>query len=158
MSKSVSREIIAKIVTGVGVLFTSTIAVVIGLQIFTRTVFNKPFTWPEELSQILLIAITFLGTGMAEKHNAHIKVEFIFNIISKKASIIILSIGKLFTLFFISCMFVGEKSLLPRIMFLKTPAARIPYIWLHVLILFGFIVWAFYVIMSIKDLIQAFKD
>jgi TRAP-type C4-dicarboxylate transport system permease small subunit len=158
MKKMSTANLAEKLITTVGSTFTLIIALVIGLQIFTRTFFNRPFPWPEELSQVLLITIVFLGTGIAEKYDHHIKVEFIFDRVSRKTAIAISLVGRLLTLFFIICMLLGETSLLPRIMPLKTPAARIPVYYLHILILMGFGFWIFYIFLSLKKLIQSYRS
>lgn len=158
MEKMTFRDKLAKVITAIGATLTFVIGTIIGLQIFTRTFFNRPLSWPEELSQFLLIALTFLGTGIAEREDAHIRVEFIFSKISKRKGILIRLVGRVFTLFFLICMLLGEKSLIPRIIFVKSPAARVPYIWLHLIIIVGVICWTLYVFLTSKELIGAYRE
>ncbi|NIS63070.1 MAG: TRAP transporter small permease subunit [Proteobacteria bacterium] len=158
MGKMAFRDKLAKVITAIGATFTFVIGTIIGLQIFTRTFLNRPLSWPEELSQFLLIALTFLGTGIIEREDAHIRVEFIFTKTSKSKGILIRLVGRVLTLFFLICMLLGEKSLIPRVIFVKSPAARVPYIWLHLIIIMGVICWTLYVFLTSKELIRAYRE
>ncbi|WP_432257087.1 TRAP transporter small permease [Limimaricola sp. AA108-03] len=54
------------------------LAFVVFLQFFTRYVLNDSLGWTEEIARFLLIAVTFTGSVMAVRKNAHIAVEFLY--------------------------------------------------------------------------------
>lgn len=62
--------------------FTTLITVA---QVVTRYGFNHPLTWPEELSTLLLVWITFVGASLLLKREKHIEIDFFTNYFSKKA-------------------------------------------------------------------------
>jgi len=148
-------EIIEKIISIFQVILLSTIVIVIGAQIISRTAFNMPLEFSEELSMFILIAVVFLGVGIIEKHNEHIKVEFIYELISQKKQNILLLASKLLTLFIILAIINGERQLFPRVMKLRTTAAGIPYIWLHSIIVISCILWIFFLVFT---MLQSIKD
>ncbi|UOQ83675.1 TRAP transporter small permease [Gracilibacillus salinarum] len=57
------------------------LAVLVVLQVTTRFVINVPLSWTEELAKYLMIYIVFLGSGLAMRHNQHIAIDFLFEIV-----------------------------------------------------------------------------
>lgn len=66
------EEILASLFFGVGVLL-------IFYGVVMRYVFNNPQAWVEEVSRYSIIWGTFLGFGMALKHNQHIQVDILYD-------------------------------------------------------------------------------
>jgi TRAP-type transport system small permease protein len=54
------------------------LAFVVFLQFFTRYVLNDSLAWTEEIARYLLMAVAFVGGGMAVRRMSHIHVEFLF--------------------------------------------------------------------------------
>jgi len=131
------------------------IVLIIGFQIFSRTLLNNPFDWPEEVSQLLLIFVVFFGASLIEKEDAHVKVEYIYSRVSKKLAKILKIISKTFSLLIALMIFNGELELFPKIADLKSKAARIPYSWIHIVIISGTILWGLY---SIYTLILIYRE
>ncbi|WP_274423207.1 TRAP transporter small permease [Chelativorans sp. YIM 93263] len=63
---------VRRIVDGLLVSALAIIAVVLCLQVVMRYVFHSALPWPEELSQFLLVGLTFLGSWSALEHGRHI--------------------------------------------------------------------------------------
>ena len=59
------------------------------MQVVTRYGFNHPLTWPEELSTLLLVWITFVGASLLLKREQHIEIDFFTNYFPKKAQKVI---------------------------------------------------------------------
>ncbi len=139
---------IEKILFLLGTIATLGMAVVIFLQITARYLFNSPLPWPEEMAQFLFIIAVYLGVGLLEKDNAHIRCEFLLNKLSKKAETWFFIFGKVLTIFIIGGFLAGERTLLERVKNLSTPAAQVPLLWLHVFILFGLGCWLVYLLVT----------
>jgi TRAP-type transport system small permease protein len=77
-----------------GVAFVTfwALAVVVFLQFFTRYVLNDSLGWTEEGARYLLIAVTFLGGGMAVRRNANIRVEALHAFLPQRLSLLLLVI------------------------------------------------------------------
>ena len=71
------------------------LAVTVFLQFFTRYVLNNSLPWTEEGARYLLIAVTFLGGGLAVRRRAHIAVEFFHNYLPLGASNALLLVADL---------------------------------------------------------------
>lgn len=152
-------KLLEKIIDIVEMFFLSAIVVVIGWQIFSRTVFNKPLDFPEELSQFLFIAIVFLGTSVVERHNEHIRVEFLFTRMPRKVQAAIQFVAKICTFLIVLAILNGERQLFPRIFALKTRAAGIPYTWIHTIIVISCLFWMISLIFTLThDLLKRSKE
>ena len=57
------------------------------IQIFTRYILNFSFSWNIELSRYTFVWLTFVGAAYVRKHNSHIKIEILFNLINDKLSL-----------------------------------------------------------------------
>jgi TRAP-type C4-dicarboxylate transport system permease small subunit len=65
-----------KVETFLATGFLGLIVASIVLQILTRLISGRSFSWPEELSVILFIYVTFLGAGALYKKRAQIGVDY----------------------------------------------------------------------------------
>jgi TRAP-type C4-dicarboxylate transport system permease small subunit len=126
----------------------------IGAQIFSRKFFNLPLEFPEELSLFIFIAVVLLGISIVEKENTHIKVEFLYERLSEAGKKIVYVSGKLLTAALVTAILNGERQLLPRIYHLKTTAAGIPYLWIHIIIVLSCLFWLFAIVCT---LVRVFK-
>ena len=132
---------IKKTINIIQIILISILVSSIGSQIFSRKFLNRPLVFPEEVSMFILVALVFLGVNIVEIDNNHVKVEFILAKSSSYFNKIIKLFSKILTFILIIAILNGEKDLFPRIVNLKTTAASIPYLWLHIIILFSCITW-----------------
>lgn len=146
---------ILKIVDYTNILIVFSMLSIITLQIISRSFFNSPFDWPEEVSQLLLIFIVFLGASLIEKNDDHVKVEYIYTRISNKSKNILKYISKIFSLIIVWKIILGEIETFPRIVDLKSKAARIPYTWIHTIIIIGTLLWG---VAALYRLVLLFKE
>ncbi|WP_431857531.1 TRAP transporter small permease [Azospirillum sp.] len=71
------------------------LAFTVFLQFFTRYVLNNSLPWTEEGARYLLVAVAFLGGGLAVRRRAHIAVEFVHNYLPLGASNAVLLLADL---------------------------------------------------------------
>jgi TRAP-type C4-dicarboxylate transport system permease small subunit len=83
------NEYIGKIEYLVALLLMGFTTLITVAQVVTRYGFNHPLTWPEELSTLLLVWITFVGASLLLKREQHIEIDFFTNYFSQKAQKII---------------------------------------------------------------------
>ncbi len=68
--------VLNRIIDAVLVVALATIAAVLVLQVALRYLWHAPLPWPEELSQFLLVMISFLGMYRAFTENMHIRIAW----------------------------------------------------------------------------------
>lgn len=56
-------------------LLVAGLLVVVNLQIFARYIFSHPFIWPEEVSRLLLVWMTFVGAAALTRRGADLAVD-----------------------------------------------------------------------------------
>lgn len=97
------------------------------LQVVTRYVFNAPLVWTEELSATLLIWLTFLGAAAIERENGHVRLQTVDEILPEWAARKLYALYDLFILFWLGCLIYAGVALVRQLDFEMTPALRIPY-------------------------------
>lgn len=80
---------------------------IMSLQVFMRYVMNSSLAWPEELSRYLFIWICFIGISYSTREDLHLKVDIVFEYISKRMKNILLIISDLSILIFSIFMIIG---------------------------------------------------
>ncbi len=80
----------------------SSMALLIGVQVFSRYVLNHSLFWSEEVGRICLVWITFLGGSAAYRRHAHIGIDFFANLLPpqlrRASEILVLTASLLFFL------------------------------------------------------------
>ena len=66
-----------RVVDWLEIAITILIVGVIGLQIITRSIFNLPLDFPEEVACFSLIVMVFVGLPIVERYDSHLRVEFL---------------------------------------------------------------------------------
>lgn len=64
------------------VLF-SLMTFLVGIQVFSRFIFNLPLEWSEELARFVFIWLVYISISLAAKHNSHLKMEIGQKVLSK---------------------------------------------------------------------------
>jgi len=99
--------------------------VLTGLQVVMRYVFNAPLTWPEEISSMLLIWLTFLGAAAVARRNVHLRVELLEELAGERAIRALYLVFDVVILAFLIYLIVGGIELVQQLEFERTPALRI---------------------------------
>lgn len=88
---------------------------VVGLQILTRwvlgTIIGSSLPWTVNLSQMLLVYVTFLGAAVASQKRQHISLDLLVSRLSDRAIRILTGVRTLLILAFISVMVSGAYPL-----------------------------------------------
>jgi len=82
--------------------------VVGGMQVLFRYAFNRPLTWPEELSGFLLIWMTFLVADILVKRKGHVEVEYFADKLSPRAQVIVSMVVNLYIIAFLVFLIVAS--------------------------------------------------
>jgi len=121
-----------------GMLLLGLMFIIVVLQVFCRYVLNNALSWPEELSQPLMVWAAFLGASMGLKRRLHIGMTFILNLFSPLVRAIIQLAMEFLILVFAGAMvrygwaisiFVGSRQL--------SPYLNIPYFYFYTSIAAG---------------------
>ena len=57
------------------------IVAVVALQVVGRYLLPNPFIWPEEVTRLMLVWLTFIGGAAVTRHGAHIAVDLVLDLL-----------------------------------------------------------------------------
>lgn len=129
---------IEEFILGFGVIAMA--AVLIG-NVISRTLLNSSWTFAEEVGQMLLITITFIGTSYAARKGKHVRMSAIFDAVPIKVQKIIYHIiclttsVSMFFLTYIAYQYMMNVHRISRV----TPALRMPMSIIVAVVAFGFL-------------------
>jgi len=120
--------------------------VLASLQIITRYVFGQQFVWTEELSAVLLIWLTFLGAAAIERDNGHVRLHTLDELLPGRVTRWIYAVYDVAILFWLGCLIYGGYALLGQLNFEMTPALKIPYRYVMIVVPIAAALMALYVL------------
>lgn len=82
------------------VLSLISFVIIMGLQVFMRYVVNYSLAWPEEISRYIFIWFAFIGVSYSVRTNSHLRIDILFQYLSKKMIRVVETISDVFFLFF----------------------------------------------------------
>ena len=101
-------------------------------NVISRKLFNHSWSFAEELSQFILVIITFMGISYAARRGRHIRMTAFYEMVGEKAKrilMIVISLTTMIILFYLSyhaLLFVLKVKGYGRV----TPALRLPFYWM----------------------------
>lgn|SRR5690554_5312393 len=117
-------------------------AIILIGNVISRTIFQKSWSFAEEVGQTLVIITTFIGVGYAARKNKHISMSAIYDMLPEKvqkAFMLIISSVTSISLFYLSYLSIQYTKRVKELMRV-TPALRIPMYLICGLVSIGFIV------------------
>ncbi len=101
-------------------------------NVVSRKLFNHSWSFAEELSQFILVIITFMGISYAARRGRHIRMTAFYEMVGEKVKrilMIVISLTTMAILFYLSyhaLLFVLKVQGYGRV----TPALRLPFYWM----------------------------
>lgn len=125
------------------------------LQVFWRYALNAPLSWPEEVSRLLLIWLTYIGALVAPQSRLHVSVDVVYNRLSPSARRAADLVGDLLGAGFFGALLVGGLELT-----YTTAGIRLPALQLPLNLIFGLmpVVGAIQLHLHVASAIHRFRD
>ncbi len=137
------------IVDGLEIVLNLLILGVVGAQIVTRTFFDYPLKFAEEVAVYALIAMIYGGVCIVEKEDTYLRIDIFLDRMPKAGKTLIYLMSRLSILVLVGTIILGELELFPRIIKLTTHAAGIPYSWLHTWIIIFTGLWGLWALANL---------
>lgn len=118
------------------------------IQVITRKLFNDPLAWPEELSLIAMIWITFFGAYQCTIEDNHLKMDFLQSKIPEKLRPFLSIIAKGFVVWFLIVTCYMGFSFIQQTGNIKMPVSGLP-MWIPY-----WIIWFSFFLMLIDFVAQ----
>ena len=133
------------------------ILVVVVVEVTSRFIFHYPVPWGAEVSQTLLVWITFVGSAAAFLRNDHISIDFLAERLPHNARVVLRRFNLLVILTFLLCGTLSGIRVVSRTWRGTTAALRIPagVIYLALPVSFAMMaVFALWMLFAGKDRIE----
>lgn len=124
-------------------------------QVIARYVLNTPLAWIEEVSVIMLIWMTFIGSAWLVRKDQHIRVETLDEFASPRFRLIAYTVYDIISIVFLILLAVGGYHLIDNMRFDRTPALRIPYSYIVAIVPVMSVLMAFYFCHAIYKRVSA---
>lgn len=140
-----------------GLVMTSMFAILFA-QVLLRRFFNHPLSWPEEISLIALVWITFVGAFQISLNGQHLKMDVLENYISEKVKNILQIIATVFIIFFLGITIYFGFPFIQKVGGTEMPITKIPMYVPYYIILFSFILMLLeYIYQFVESLLLLLK-
>ncbi len=134
-----------------------TLSTLMVTAVFYRYVLNNSIYWSGEVSRILLVFISFLGSTVAYKHKAHIGIDiFIEKLAGRNKKALNFTIELFFLLFWL-LVFVESFKLMPIFLMQTTATLEIPYAYFFSAVPISSLLWIIHIINNIFSIIAGNK-
>lgn len=108
-------------------------------QVIMRKFFNYPLSWPEEVSLIALVWITFIGAFQVSLHHKHLKMDLLEQHFSFKTKKLLHIVATLFVTFFLGATIYYGFPFIKTVGGTEMPITKTPMYVPYYLILISFI-------------------
>jgi C4-dicarboxylate transporter DctQ subunit len=78
-----------RVTLGINIIIVFAMMVVVVYGVIMRYIFNLPLRWVAELSEFMMVALTFLALAYVQRRRKHISITFVIERQSEKAKAII---------------------------------------------------------------------
>lgn len=118
------------------------------IQVFTRKFLNDPLSWPEELSLVAMIWITFFGAYQCTVEGSHLKMDLLQDRLVGKQKTIVAILSKCIVIWFLVVTCYWGFDFIQQAGKTKMPVSGIP-MWVPY-----WIIWTSFFLMMIDYVIQ----
>jgi TRAP-type C4-dicarboxylate transport system permease small subunit len=102
------------------------IACACALQVFCRYALNAPLRWPEELSRLLLVWLTYLGALVLPESGLHVAVDVVHRRLSPRWRLVTEVLADTLAVAFFGVLVVAGLSLMRSMTDIRLPALQLP--------------------------------
>ncbi|WP_111735444.1 TRAP transporter small permease [Roseovarius amoyensis] len=130
-------------------------ALVVGANVALRYLTNNSLPWADEVARYLMIWMTFVGAGLALRRGGHVAISNLQDVLPTRAQIILRTGIVLALLAFFIFMIVTGQEYMTRMQYQKTPALRLPFIYVYAAMPIGFALLGVHLLLIAREFILA---
>lgn len=152
-------DLLGRVLSPFDILLTAGVVVItleVLVEVAFRYVLQKPLAWGAEVSQTLLVWITFIGAALALYRGEHMVISLLVNKLSSpRARRAVLALGHLTVLAFLVLGFWAGWLVVDRTWSMRTTTLQIPAGVLYLAFPSGCLLM---IIVALRDLVQVWKE
>jgi len=127
-------------------------------QVVSRYVFQAPPVWTEEVSRFSLVWLILLGSSVCIRKSRHFNVDYITQLLSKKAVYILNILLSLLIVGFLTVAFYFGIEVMSNSLYVTSPALGIPMAYIYLVFPIGFGVNLMEAVIVVFELIKYGPD
>jgi TRAP-type C4-dicarboxylate transport system permease small subunit len=138
-------------------LIVAMIAAMVALvfaNVVGRYLFNRSFIWAEELSQYLMVWVTFLGAGLALRYGRHVAMDLLHSVLPDPAARALRAALALVTIAFLLALTVLGFQLVVFAWPQETPAMNISAGLPYLAVPLGALVYLVHILLMFRDIVD----
>ena len=141
----------------IGTVIFLALTVLLFIQVITRYVFGRAFTWSEEVGVVMFVWLIYLGAAAAARTRQHLRIDAVLNIMPFKVKRVVLILTNVAAMFFCAYTIPPIVSVVTDLAnsHAKNPITGIPKAFSYVIIP---ICLALMIIRFLQDTIQLAKE
>ncbi|MDO9574545.1 MAG: TRAP transporter small permease [Candidatus Contubernalis sp.] len=117
-------ERIINVMAGVSAIFILFILLSICAEVIMRYFFKSPLLWSIEISEYLLLCLTFMGAPWVLRHNGHVRLETIVDMLGAGSKKVLYYVTNLLGLFTVMVIMYFSGIVTYEQLLLKTPVIK----------------------------------
>lgn len=146
------RQFIYRVIKILNIVVMFSMFALLIMQVVTRKILNDPLTWPEEVSLVAIIWITFFGAYQCTVEGIHLKMDFLQDKLNNPSRKLIEVISKGIVVWFLLVTCYWGFHFIQSAGATKMPVSGLP-MWVPY-----WIIWSSFFMMAIDYLLQIFLD
>jgi len=128
---------------------------VVGSNVALRYLTSHSLPWADEVARYLMIWMTFIGAGLALRRGGHVAISNLQDVLPTRAQIALRAGIVLALLAFFVFMIVTGHDYMTRMQFQKSPALRLPFIYVYAAMPIGFALLGVHLVLIARGFILA---
>ncbi|MCB1312694.1 MAG: TRAP transporter small permease [Sedimentitalea sp.] len=128
---------------------------VVGSNVALRYATGHSLPWADEVARYLMIWMTFLGAGLALRRGGHVAISNLQDVLPGRAQVALRIALVAMLLAFFVFMIVTGQDYMTRMQYQKSPALRLPFIYIYAAMPIGFALLGVHLLLIARDFVRS---
>lgn len=137
------------------IVMLSAMTLIVGANVALRYLTNNSLPWADEAARYLMIWLTFIGAGLTLRTGGHVAITNLQDVMPNRLQIVLRALIVVTLLVFFGYMVVVGYEYMIRMQFQKTPALRLPFLYVYAAMPIGFALLIVHLLLIARSLILA---
>jgi C4-dicarboxylate transporter DctQ subunit len=147
-------RLLSRAVEGLIILGATTLVTIVTTEVVLRYGFKQSLIFTEELSRYLMVWIVFLGSALAVRDGAHIRINFLIKRFNQRNQKWLRLLAHILTLVFLMFVAIEGIKILPRQLYQMCITINISIFYFYLAIPVGSILMIIFLLPTFKDILK----
>lgn len=148
-------DFLSKLMNIMLTIILGAMSLVVAGNVFFRFILNSSLSWADEVAQMLLVWLTFIGAALAIKEKSHYVLNFLSEKLKGKSKRVFWMIQQLLTLFAIGVLLFFSAIVTWKIRLWVMPATEISRVFVYIACPIGCLLMFYF---ALKNMLNDYKE